>query len=112
LDIIMMVLLLVIFLMFAMNGMLSVGGGERETQTVLSQEERVRSFAGKFKLTPRETEVLKAVSSNEKTLAAIASEMGISERVLQRHLSSIYKKTGTQTRNGLTLALHGIKSGS
>ena len=112
LDIIMMVLLLVIFLMFAMNGMLSVSGGEHESQLVLSPEDRINSFAEKYQLTLREKEVLTAVSTNEKTLAAIASEMGISERVLQRHLSSIYKKTGTQTRNGLTLALHGIKSGS
>ena len=95
-----------------MNGMLSVSGGEHESQLVLSPEDRINSFAEKYQLTLREKEVLTAVSTNEKTLAAIASEMGISERVLQRHLSSIYKKTGTQTRNGLTLALHGIKSGS
>lgn len=106
---IMMVLLIIVFLMFVMNGGLAVQKEKIESPKEISTEEKIKAFAQQYGLTPRENEVLAAVSSSERTLAAIASEMGISERVLQRHLSSIYKKTGTQTRNGLTLALHGAK---
>lgn len=95
--------------MFVMNGGLAVQKEKIESPKEISTEEKIKAFAQQYGLTPRENEVLAAVSSSERTLAAIASEMGISERVLQRHLSSIYKKTGTQTRNGLTLALHGAK---
>ena len=34
----------------------------------------------------------------------IADDMGISRRVLQRHISSMYEKTETQTRVGLLMA--------
>ena len=34
----------------------------------------------------------------------VAEELGISMRMVQRHLSSIYQKTDTQTRAGLTKA--------
>ena len=42
------------------------------------------------------------VTADERALKEIASEMDISLRMLQKHLTSIYKKTDTQTRAGLT----------
>ena len=55
-----------------------------------------------YGLTPREAEVLVLVTADERALKEIASEMDISLRMLQKHLTSIYKKTDTQTRAGLT----------
>ena len=55
-------------------------------------------------LTPREVDVLMAVTQDERPLKQIAEELGISMRMVQRHLSSIYQKTDTQTRAGLTKA--------
>ena len=55
-------------------------------------------------LTPREVDVLVAVTQDERPLKQIAEELGISMRMVQRHLSSIYQKTDTQTRAGLTKA--------
>ena len=68
----------------------------------IDSETRLGDFAGRFSLTPRETEVLAAVTADERPLKHVAADMGISLRVLQRHLTSLYQKTGTQSRVGLT----------
>lgn len=65
-------------------------------------EAHLGDFASRFSLTPRETEVLAAVTADERPLKHVATDMGISLRVLQRHLTSLYQKTGTQSRVGLT----------
>ena len=65
-------------------------------------EAHLGDFASRFSLTPRETEVLAAVTADERPLKHVAADMGISLRVLQRHLTSLYQKTGTQSRVGLT----------
>ena len=67
-----------------------------------AQSERIDAFTCNFDLTPRETEVLENVLTSEKTLQQIADDMGMSLRMLQRHLSAIYAKTNTKTRAGLT----------
>ena len=68
----------------------------------LTQEEKLQLFAATYDLSARETEILEAVTASEKTLKATAAGMGISLRTVQHHLTSIYKKTNTQTRTGLT----------
>ena len=69
-----------------------------------SIEERRRAFIQTHGLTPREVDVLIAVTASEEPLKQVAESLGISLRMVQRHLTSIYKKTGTQTRAGLTKA--------
>ena len=68
----------------------------------IDPEAHLADFADYFSLTPRETEVLAAVTADERPLKHVAADMGISLRVLQRHLTSLYQKTGTQSRVGLT----------
>lgn len=67
-----------------------------------SIEERRQAFIEAAGLTPRETDVLLAVTQDDRPLKQIASDLGISLRMVQRHLTSIYAKTGTQSRSGLT----------
>ena len=67
-----------------------------------SEKERISSFAARYGLTPREVDVLKAVVADERPLKQIASDLGISLRMVQKHLAALYGKTGTQTRSGLT----------
>ncbi|MFR2031363.1 MAG: helix-turn-helix transcriptional regulator [Collinsella sp.] len=67
-------------------------------------EEQRQAFIADHALTPREVDVLIAVTQDERPLKQIAEELGISMRMVQRHLSSIYQKTDTQTRAGLTKA--------
>lgn len=61
-------------------------------------------FSERYSLTPRERDVLSAVCSSEETLQCIADDMGISLRALQKHLTSIYRKSDTQSRAGLCSA--------
>lgn len=68
----------------------------------IDPEAHLADFVDYFSLTPRETEVLAAVTADERPLKHVAADMGISLRVLQRHLTSLYQKTGTQSRVGLT----------
>lgn len=67
-------------------------------------EEQRQAFITDHSLTPREVDVLVAVTQDERPLKQVAEELGISMRMVQRHLSSIYQKTDTQTRAGLTKA--------
>lgn len=69
-----------------------------------SIKEQRRAFIANHALTPREVNVLMAVTQDERPLKQVAEELGISMRMVQRHLSSIYQKTDTQTRAGLTKA--------
>ena len=64
-------------------------------------EEALAAFCESYGLTKRESDVLAAVVSDE-TLKHVAAELGVGLRTVQHHLTSLYKKTGTQTRTGLT----------
>ncbi len=84
---------------------------EREHQQLAEEalaapnlEEQRQAFIDSHSLTPREADVLIAVTQDERPLKQVAEELGISMRMVQRHLSSIYQKTDTQTRAGLTKA--------
>ena len=70
-------------------------------------EEVQAEFISRSGLTPREEEVLRAVTADERPLKQVADDLGISLRMVQRHLTNIYGKTDTQTRAGLTRAFFG-----
>ena len=63
------------------------GAAPSVDDAAIDPEAHLADFAGRFSLTP---------------LKHVAADMGISLRVLQRHLTSLYQKTGTQSRVGLT----------
>lgn len=67
-----------------------------------SPEEALAAFCESYGLTKRESDVLAAVISDERPLKHVAAELGVGLRTVQHHLTSLYKKTGTQTRTGLT----------
>ena len=60
----------------------------------------------KHGLTARETEVLEQLLFTEKSGQEIADTLFISRRVLQRHVSAIYEKTGVKSRVGLFRVYH------
>ena len=74
---------------------------DAEKGETASPEQPLARFCERYRLTPREADVLERVCSDERTLRELSEEMGISQRMLQRHLTSIYRKTGVQTRAGL-----------
>ena len=78
------------------------GAAPSADDAAIDPEAHLADFAGRFSLTPREIEVLATVTADERPLKHVAADMGISLRVLQRHLTSLYQKTSTQSRVGLT----------
>ncbi len=70
-------------------------------QQEISQQERLRLYAQRCCLTPRETEVLERLLTTDDDLQRIADSLYISRRMVQRYVSSIYEKTETKTRLGL-----------
>lgn len=78
------------------------GAAPSADDAAIDPEAHLADFASRFSLTPREIEVLATVTADERPLKHVAADMGISLRVLQRHLTSLYQKTGTQSRVGLT----------
>ena len=67
-----------------------------------NDKDRLSAFVQRFDLTPRECDAAVLVVCSEEALKKLAETMGISLRTLQKHLTSIYKKTDTQSRAGLT----------
>lgn len=68
-----------------------------------ANKQHLSAFAEQYGLTPRETDVLQAVSTDDRPLKQVADDLGISLRMVQRHLTSLYQKTNTQSRTGLAM---------
>lgn len=81
-------------------GAMPAGEFEEEAQ-LPSIEQRIQTVVAECGLTDRESEVLAALVTTEKTNQQIAESLEISRRQVQNHIARIYKKTGTQTRAGL-----------
>ena len=71
--------------------------GQRE----LSPQERLERYARRWRLPPRETEVLERLLTTDDDLQGIADNLFISRRMVQRYVTSIYEKTETKSRLGL-----------
>ena len=70
-------------------------------ESVTSTQERLKLYAERCALTPREAEVLERLMTTEDGVQEIADSLYISRRMVQRYISSIYEKTETKTRLGL-----------
>lgn len=66
-----------------------------------SEKDRLQSVVQEYGLTPRETEALSYLVTTEDSIQTIAESMYVSKRTLERHISSIYEKTGVKSRVGL-----------
>lgn len=74
----------------------------RENVTAqLSAEEKLKKIKEEFSLTPREEETFRYLVTTEDSIQEIAEKMYVSKRTLERHISSIYEKTGIKSRVGL-----------
>lgn len=91
---------LLLLLIFALNGQLIYRAEESAVQS-LSWEDRFNAFCNGHEFTERERQVFQLLITTEQSTQEIADALFISRRVLQRHISSIYEKTGTKTRVGL-----------
>ena len=72
----------------------------------LKEDDIYKKYFDKYNFTKREQDVFIKLVCTEDTVISIAADLNISRRVLQRHISSIYAKTGVQTRSGLIKSLY------
>ena len=77
-----------------------------EILPTLSPEETLDRLRERYQLTQREVEVLQKLLLTEDELQPIADSLYISRRVLGRHITSIYQKTGAKSRVGLYQIYH------
>lgn len=95
--------LAIAIVLMALNGDLDLRMRESAAAAApVSIEDNLVHISEDFGLTPREAEVLKALVSSEKDQQEIASDLSISTRTLQAHITSLYRKTGARNRSGLT----------
>lgn len=72
------------------------------------QELSIEDFINKFNFTPKEKEVCKLILKENKKTKEISQTLYISERSVQRHLTSIYQKTNTSSRSELYKLFYNI----
>ena len=72
-----------------------------ESESPSDNNAKLREFANKHRLTPRETDMLIPLIKSDDDVQVIAANMNISARTVYRHINSIYEKTGTETRYAL-----------
>ena len=70
------------------------------TNTV-SEKEKLQKFTELFSFTEREAEVFGCLVNTEDSVQAIAENLYVSRRTLERYISAIYEKTGVKSRVGL-----------
>lgn len=71
-----------------------------------SFEDRINDVYEMYNFTSKEREAYEWLVTTEMGVQEIADTMSISRRVLQRHIASIYEKTGTKTRVGLLMLIN------
>lgn len=96
-----------IFVIMTFGGMLYLKGPQESIKK--TDDEYWKIFTQKYDLTNREIDVAFKLINSNKILQDIADELYISRRVVQRHITSIYKKTETKSRTELVHAYMKIK---
>lgn len=87
----------------ALNGDLNLSSiANKETEKSETHAEiTYGQIREKFGLTPKEAQVFKELTETDDKQEAIALRMNMSVNTLRHHITSIYKKTGAQTRAAL-----------
>ena len=96
--------LVAIIVMMTVNGdfNLSVSEANEVSPSLLSEEATLDRMREKYALTPREAEVLRELVLTEDKQIVISERLSINVKVLQKHVTQLYRKTGAMTRSGLT----------
>ena len=97
-------LLVAVIVALAVNGDLNLTSREAFSPVPAPAEppaDPLAAMRARYALTERETEVLEKLLLTEDSLQEIADELLISRRVLQRHITALYQKTGAKSRVGL-----------
>ncbi|MBQ9196743.1 MAG: helix-turn-helix transcriptional regulator [Clostridia bacterium] len=79
-----------------------------EAPPLLTPEETLERMRRRYALTDREMDVLQKLLLTDDELQPIADSLFISRRVLGRHISALYQKTGAKSRVGLYQIYHAL----
>lgn len=96
LTLISLTLSLAVLVIFYINGKIDCSRAK-----VPSEKLDNASFAERFGLTERESELAKTIIMSSENIKELAVQMSISERALQRSIKVIYDKTGAESRLAL-----------
>lgn len=75
--------------------------GAQDIPWLLSQEETLAAMRETYRLTPRETEVLRELVLTEDKQAVLSQRLSIQVKTLQDYVTRLYRKTGASSRLGL-----------
>jgi len=95
-----------VILLMAINGDFNLSAATPETLPLLTSEEALDQIRARYSLTRRETEVFRELVLTEDKQTVISERLSIQPRTLQNHVTQIYRKTGAETRAGLTELFH------
>ena len=93
--------LAVLIVIMSVSGALNLKSSPEDTPAPVSEDTAFERLRDQFALTPRETDVLRELVLTEDKQTAISERLSISVRMMQKYVTSLYKKTGTETRSGL-----------
>lgn len=74
-----------------------------DKKETVNESRSIDDFIQLYALTERESEIARQVLLKGESIKQLSQELFISERVLYRHLSHIYEKTGTDSRMSLLI---------
>lgn len=74
-----------------------------DKKETVNESRSIDDFIQLYALTERESEIARQVLLKGESIKQLSQELFISERVLYRHLSHIYEKTGTDSRMSLMI---------
>jgi len=97
-----------VIVMMAINGNFNLVKSpvSSEALRVLSPEETLERMREDYGLTRREAEVLRELICTEDKQTVISERLHIKVKTLQDYVTKLYRKTGTNTRSGLTDLYH------
>ena len=101
--------LVVIIVMMAVGGDFNLTAPAAEECLPVSSGVPLPALKERFGLTPSEMRVLHELVTTDDKQEAIAMRLDISVSTMRHHITSIYKKTGTQTRVALCKLVSGDK---
>lgn len=99
--------LCVTVVLMALNGDLALAAQPKESDAPFDPFPAIAELYG---ITPGELRVLREVVLTDDKHEAIALRLGVSVSTVRHYVSSIYKKTGTQTRLALSKLVDGVQS--
>ncbi len=79
---------------------------EKNTDDIFADEKPTKEqifseFAAHYRLTPRECDVMQEILKSDAKIKTVATEIGLSDRMVYRYMNQLYQKLGAENRAGI-----------